>query len=360
MAKQYIHRGEIIAQVLVIITFIGVGYSEYSRHIYFVEGVKSIGDVISTNYHLVLWYLVLNIPLILFWLFIIYHVFENKDQKPFIKLFHGLGYAVIWILAHLGIFRIVYLIVDSTESEPGQVLRWYVNLDPTDSIYTLYLVLCVMAFAFWSTLQFIYNYEELSRAQKLDSELALIRSQIRPHFYFNTLNNLYSMAIEQDNAILAEGIQNLNQLMRYSLEQGNNERVPLSEEWEYIRSYVELQKLRFEENDVQVELSASGNLEQTTIGPMILINFVENAFKHGISLKQESNIKITLERRTDSIYFSVINSNHPSRQDTGRSGIGSKKTTRLLDLLYEDTYSLKTEVVKGMHIAELIIQEPKA
>lgn len=168
------------------------------------------------------------------------------------------------------------------------------------------------------------------------------------------------MAIEQDNEILAEGIQNLNKLMRYSLDQGGKERVPLSEEWKYIRSYVELQKLRFEESDVQVELNASGDLDQTSIGPMILINFVENAFKHGISLKQKSTIKITLERRPDCIYFSVINSNFPSLQDTGRSGIGTEKTTRLLDLLYEDAYSLKTEVINGMHIAELMIQEPES
>jgi sensor histidine kinase YesM len=148
------------------------------------------------------------------------------------------------------------------------------------------------------------------------------------------------MALETGNQDLADGLQNLTGMMRYSLKQSTKELVPLNEEWDYVEQFVELQKLRINRDSVDIKMETDGRLESTQVAPMILINFVENAFKHGISYEKDSFIKIKLEVKETAIILHVRNSNHPSEQESGTSGIGTTQTRKLLKLYYGDDFDL--------------------
>ena len=180
--------------------------------------------------------------------------------------------------------------------------------------------------------------------ENLSTELAFLKAQVNPHFLFNTLNNLYSMAGKSENPELAHGIERLSQLMRYMLYDSNSETVPLDKELDYIKSFIEIQKLRLaEEDDFVLQFSVEGNTRPIRIAPMLLIPFVENAFKHGIDFKESSVIKIELIIEKDELIFSVFNScpNIGSVLEKGKSGIGLENLKRRLELLYYGLYSLE-------------------
>jgi two-component system, LytTR family, sensor kinase len=116
-------------------------------------------------------------------------------------------------------------------------------------------------------------------AKQLQTELALLKAQINPHFLFNTLNNLYAMALRQEDPSTAQGIAKLSHLMRYVIYDSDVDRIELGREVEQIRSFIELQKLRFAEEDrIRIDFDTGGELEKCVIAPMLLLPFVENAF----------------------------------------------------------------------------------
>lgn len=176
-------------------------------------------------------------------------------------------------------------------------------------------------------------------AENLQSELAFLKSQINPHFLFNTLNNICSLARkksdETENAIIT-----LSGIMRYMLEYSGDEKVVLTKEVEYLQSYIELQRLRVPET-MTIQFTVEGNTDSIMIEPMLLIPFVENAFKHGIRLEYPSSIGINLRADSHSLNFSVTNPVSPFPADTeAGSGIGLKNVARRLELLYPDQHSL--------------------
>lgn len=175
--------------------------------------------------------------------------------------------------------------------------------------------------------------------QQQAGELALLRSQVNPHFLFNTLNNIYSLVYRKSEDAPA-AVMKLSSIMRYVLYDATSDKVPLEKEVEYLKSFIELQKLRIKHPDF-VSLSIEGNIDSRTIAPMLLIPFVENAFKHG-SKNHEPGIFIRLKTEQDWLRFEVINyirktTVAPVQQ---ASGIGLANIRRRLDLLYPDKYQL--------------------
>lgn len=192
--------------------------------------------------------------------------------------------------------------------------------------------------------------------EKLSTELAFLKAQVNPHFLFNTLNNLYSMANRPENAELADGIARLSQLMRYMLYESNSDKVLLDKELEYIQSFIEIQKLRLaEEDDFIIQFSIEGDTHGIRIAPMLLIPFVENAFKHGIDFKESSVIKIEVIIENEELVFSVFNScpKTANEMEKGRSGIGLENMKRRLELLYYGQYSLELREDQDIHGAIL-------
>jgi two-component system, LytTR family, sensor kinase len=191
------------------------------------------------------------------------------------------------------------------------------------------------------------------RAQKLEkerenealkSELSLLRSQVSPHFMFNVLNSMVAMA--RKKAELEPSLIRLSSLMRYMIYSAHEDKVPLARELEYVQSYVDLQMMRFQDSvnvryDVQVEEE-----QMFLIEPMLLIPFVENAFKHGTSLVQgpviDIRLRVTGEGR---LYLDVRNKffEEPNAEPQPSSGIGLKNVGKRLQLLYPGQYQLVTQ-----------------
>ncbi|MDP4281885.1 MAG: histidine kinase [Bacteroidota bacterium] len=191
--------------------------------------------------------------------------------------------------------------------------------------------------------------------EKLISELAFLKSQINPHFLFNVLNNICSLARKKsddtENAIIK-----LAQIMRYMLSDSKNEKVGLEKEVEYLNNYIELQKLRISDK-VDIQFQIEGSPDSKMIEPLLLIPFVENAFKYGISYLEDSGIYIGLRILEDRLFFSVenkIRKKEPSMPV--ESGIGLKNVIRRLDLLYPGQHKLTIQDNGENYIVNLEIK----
>lgn len=180
--------------------------------------------------------------------------------------------------------------------------------------------------------------------EKLTAELNFLRAQINPHFLFNTLNNLYYLAYTKSENT-TEVIAKLSQVMRYMIYESNHARVLLDKEIEYMENYISLERLRLN-NNIPIRFEVKGPREQVQIAPLILITFLENAFKHGVTNNNtEAWVNIMVEIQGDHLMYTVENSKIRQAQadNGGKSGIGLANVSRRLELLYPDVYSLEVE-----------------
>ncbi|MEO0340659.1 MAG: histidine kinase [Bacteroidota bacterium] len=180
--------------------------------------------------------------------------------------------------------------------------------------------------------------------ERLDAELKFLKGQIHPHFLFNTLNNLYSITL-QDSPRASELVLKLSNLLDYMLYEANGALVPLRKEVEQMFNLVELEKLRYG-NRLEVAISSTGDMTNKQIPPLLMLPFVENAFKHGISQNvDESFISIDIRIKEDRLTLQVENSktDFSTKDETGYTkGIGLRNVRRRLQLIYgEEDYSLQ-------------------
>ncbi|MEP6612474.1 MAG: sensor histidine kinase [Mucilaginibacter sp.] len=179
-------------------------------------------------------------------------------------------------------------------------------------------------------------------ASQLSTEIKFLKSQINPHFLFNTLNNLFSMAQDKENDELADGISKLSGMMRYMIYESNAETVPLKNEVEYIKSCIALNKLRYADHEAIVDFRYSELAPDLFIAPMIFIPFVENAFKHGVTINNTSFIDIAIAVKDKELLFTCVNKNYSfiKKMVDDKSGIGLENVKRRLDLLYPGKHEL--------------------
>jgi len=183
--------------------------------------------------------------------------------------------------------------------------------------------------------------QERQQKEQLRTELALLKSQINPHFFFNTLNNIYSL-IELDVAKAQLGVLKLSKLMRYHLYKTNKDYVEIGSELEFVTDYLELMKLRLQDF-VRVEFEENIGTRHDMVPPLLLEPFIENAFKHGVSYSNPSQVRIFLKSDWDFFYFEIENTMHQtSLKKEEEGGLGIRNVERRLKLLFEeDQYSLK-------------------
>jgi len=179
---------------------------------------------------------------------------------------------------------------------------------------------------------------------KSDASLGFLKSQINPHFLFNALNTLYGTALQEKAERTGEGIQKLGDMMRFMLQENMQDKISLSRDIDYLNNYIELQKFRTSLSvDIAINTEIEENFTALQITPMLLIPFVENAFKHGISLQSPSHIKITLQTKGNVLYFDVHNSIHLKADgdpEKLNSGIGLPNVKQRLNLLYPKKHEL--------------------
>jgi two-component system LytT family sensor kinase len=182
--------------------------------------------------------------------------------------------------------------------------------------------------------------EEMER-EKLNSELAFLKNQVSPHFFFNTLNNIYSLiGINADDS--RKAVLKLSKLMRYLLYESEKGNTKLSQEIDFMSNYIDLMKLRMSDK-VTLTVSFPDKYEDTSMPPLLFIPFIENAFKHGISYRENSFIDITVLAGKDSITFKCVNSNvkKNGNGEKEHSGIGLENVRKRLNLLYPGKHDLK-------------------
>jgi two-component system LytT family sensor kinase len=176
------------------------------------------------------------------------------------------------------------------------------------------------------------------------ANLDFLRSQINPHFLFNALNTLYGTALQESAERTGEGIQRLGDMMRFMLRENTQEKILLAREIEYLRNYVALQTLRIQASpDITISQYIEDDLSDLRIAPMLLIPFVENAFKHGISLRKPSQLAISLQIREGRLYFDVRNTVHEKQDhdiEADKNGIGLENVRLRLQLLYPQKHEL--------------------
>lgn len=186
--------------------------------------------------------------------------------------------------------------------------------------------------------------------QKLESELKFLKSQIHPHFLFNTLNNLYALTLDKSDKA-PEVVVKLSDLLSYMLYECNVPRVPLDKEINLLKDYLDLEKIRYQ-SELKVNFDVQGRVNGKMIAPLLLIPFIENGFKHGLSKQIEKPwINILLEVEDFRLTFKVEN-NKPLVEKADEAGytegIGLKNVKRRLDLIYGDDYELEIENEQGV------------
>lgn len=219
---------------------------------------------------------------------------------------------------------------------PGKNLPIYNFL-----LTTLFLSGFGMGLSFSDKLRLHEKERKEAEKEMLNTELAFLKNQINPHFFFNTLNNIYSL-VQTDVADGQKAILQLSKLMRYLLYETEKGNKLLSEEIEFMRTYIELMKLRISEK-VSFLISFPENYKDISIPPLLFLPFIENAFKHGISYRNHSFINVILEVLPGTIIFEcsnslVAHSGNMLRQD---SGIGLENVKKRLVLLFPENHNLK-------------------
>jgi len=283
----------------------------------------------------------------------IYYIIPNlrKDFKGFGRYFWGNAGITILISCLLTLALIGFM-------RNGPAV-------PVTLILNAICLICVTTPSAW----YIYKhkFEKLSEIQMLKTELGksdanlnFLKSQINPHFLFNALNTLFGTALQENAERTGEGIQKLGDMMRFMLHENTQDKISLTREVEYLNNYIDLQKLRTSRSgDIRIDTNIEEQLNNLQITPMLLIPFIENAFKHGISLQQPSYIKITLQTKESTLYFDVSNSiyiksdNDPEKL---KSGIGLENVKQRLSLLYYGKHELMIRETAKEFFVHLTLQ----
>lgn len=295
--------------------FLGNYYNFTNREIY-----EALSSLLSTA----------PLDLVTFALFYFYFAPKFfKREKLLINVLLSLAYIFLW-----GIIWLEYFNIFQKHTDISIVVLFVSSIGHT-LIYIVYGIIIRISIEWFKSL---HEKEELEK-QNAKTELALLRSQINPHFLFNSLNNIHAYS-KKDPDLSAFAIIKLSEIMRYMLYEANRELVPLSKEIKYISDFLELQKMRYEFDFIDYRThNIPGNI---LIAPLIFIPFVENAFKHGRK-DENSKIKISITYQDGKLEFMCSNflreSTNTEKNQTG--GIGIKNIKRRLEMIYKNNYQLE-------------------
>jgi sensor histidine kinase YesM len=246
-------------------------------------------------------------------------------------------------------FLILFVINGSAQLDPTTLDIWFLI------VAMLFVVLFVVAVKLLKTW---YKRQQLMQDlthQKLEAELKMLKSQIQPHFLFNSLNSIYSLSLSKSD-LAPEMVLKLSEILDYLLYECDSPEVLLSKEINMVTNYIELQKVRFGDR-VNVSIKKEISDETLLIAPMLLIPFVENVFKHGVSKsKDRIHIEMDISGDKNKVSFSLAN-DVPESDGTksDRGGIGLANVKRRLDMLYPNRYKLDIQQIENRYHVSLEI-----
>lgn len=302
--------------------------------------------VAEEKYHKDYYYFALTLLLCIGLYLIIYYAFQKSSLKSywtvktdkFIAFFSAIGMLLFGINMSNRI----------DEEQPGFWVvngnRWLTDVFATIIALLFFYVIVSWIFKQWKNIQTLKN-------EKSIAELSLLKNQINPHFFFNTLNNLYSL-IKSDPNTAQEYVLKLSDMMRFTIYKGKEEMVTLEEEITYLTNFIELQTARYHKK-IEIDFQQNIKNTKTLIPPLLFIILLENAFKHGVeSLIDNAFIYIKLEENEKGIYF-LIKNNFDSEELSKTSGIGLKNLKDRLNLLYPNAYNLTCTKEDNIYLAKI-------
>lgn len=298
-------------------------------------------------------------------------LFGIRPESPFYTVYFSLLSSVIFLMANL--YWLFPSIGERSFFKSRFLLRFISLLVvcslPGFFFGVFFLLLLFQLFMITPLSGLLYRQRKVKILQLRGLEKALVRSkadlqflrsQLNPHFLFNALNTLYGTALQGDAQHTAEGIQKLGDMMRFMLHENNLDFIPMNREIEYLGNYISLQKLRTQSSaGMIIEDLIQSHPCNHPVAPMLFIPFVENAFKHGVSLNEKSWIKIKLDCDDRAISFEVRNSVHPTTgndPEESKSGIGLKNVKERLELIYHGKYLLNINKTEKEFVIKLSIQ----
>jgi len=254
-------------------------------------------------------------------------------------------------------FQLENLGPDSISGEviPPRQSRFGLHPKLVDNFFLLIIVL-----GFSSGMAIIQRFRKNESTQKeiekarVDSELAFLKNQISPHFFFNALNNIYGLiAIDSDKA--QQAVEKLSGLMRYLIYDSNIDTIELQKEFDFTLKYIELMQQRLS-SKVKLNIVISPKIPEGQIPPLLFIPFIENAFKHGISYRESSFISIRLTADNDKIVFECKNSIPSNKENKeNKGGVGITNVQQRLDLIYGNTFNLDIRKTVEEYYVELVV-----
>lgn len=220
-------------------------------------------------------------------------------------------------------------------------------------IQYLYIFGISASYSFFTDYQKQQSTKRDNEHERLKSELSFLRSQISPHFMFNLLNSLVALNRKKSN-LVEPVLLKMSDLLRYMLYEKDDKQISLDNEVKYLQNYIDLQKLRFGDY-VDIDFNVKVPSFSKNIEPMLLIPFVENAFKHGVGMIEKPIIRVELQTIENQLLFIVTNkfSNDVQEIKDGASGIGLTNVKRRLELLYPEQHSLKVQQKDNFYTTEL-------
>jgi LytS/YehU family sensor histidine kinase len=295
----------------------------------------------------------------LLWFYLRYQDYENLQQAAIVTVIKVADLALIIYFANLVLvpkflykksyflFALFFVVATAITSFLKLVpLSWVLNdinlLDASNikgKVYNNFVTqffLVLASIALKSVVDYLNSQKKLAEVgkQKIEAELNFLKSQINPHFLFNSLNAVYFL-IEKNNAPARAALHKFSEMLRYQLYECNGEKIPIEKEIAYLKDYVALQQLRVS-NNTEVRFECGIEVKNFSIEPLLLIPFVENSFKHlsHFDSGKHNEIQITISRNNGSLQFSVYNTTEFTRHATGEGGIGLNNVKKRLDLLY--------------------------
>ncbi|TYP98140.1 histidine kinase [Tenacibaculum adriaticum] len=309
--------------------YIGIFYINYS---FFVPKLLLNKKIVS--------YIILSIGFILVFIYFIEPLIPHPKESPF---FHKIPD-----------FRKIpnTIDIDLKKRKPGMDFKLFFPAFP----------LLLLFFALSTSIRLVSEWYKMEKqkvlveSQKITSELSFLKAQLNPHFLFNSLNSIYSLANKKsDDTTVA--IVTLSELMRYMIYEANKNTVSLQREITHIKNYISLQLLRLKDSS-GVRVNIHGDLNYK-IEPLLLISFIENAFKYGTDFTGKTNIRIKITVENEKLNLYVFNTVSYQKKDDENSGIGLENIKNRLKLLYPDSHTLEIQRDKKSYEVNLIIKLKK-
>ena len=333
---------------------------------------------ITVFLHILVWFVLFSMPYVLwygqdqemnrliahFWIpLVLYAIIFYLNYFVLIERFLFIKKIVVFIIINVVLITFFSLLREQIESNyfqdivrktsrPGPPLAMFIYMQLLSYLPPLFFAIAIKSTKRWAQTE---SERKEAANYKLQSELQHLHYQLQPHFFFNSLNNIYSMVdISPDHA--KKSIHSLSKLMRYMLYETNMELVALPKEIDFMIKYIDLMKLRISDK-TSVNYSFPSEDTGIQIAPLLFISLIENAFKHGVSASKESHIDITLTSDEKRVTFSIENDNFPKKiDDKSGSGIGLQNLEKRLKLLYPNKYNFENSIKDNRFLVILKIE----